>query len=125
MDNITLCLFTIIIISLIFLSIAILMLYNKSNIERFDEESLANISSLISNNFVFVPGMIVAWSGAANQIPNGWALCDGNNGTPDLRGRFILGYGASGDTLRGIGGNRSITLTVAQLPPHGHQYWAS
>lgn len=43
----------------------------------------------------FPPGMIVIWSGAT--IPTGWALCDGANGTPDLRGRFIYG-GSSGDT---------------------------
>jgi hypothetical protein len=36
-------------------------------------------------------GVIVAWSGTASDIPNGWVLCDGNNGTPDLLGRFIKG----------------------------------
>ena len=35
-------------------------------------------------------GVIVAYYSSTN-IPNGWALCDGNNSTPDLRGRFILG----------------------------------
>lgn len=38
-------------------------------------------------------GLIVLWSGAIVDIPNGWALCDGNNGTPDLRNRFIVGAG--------------------------------
>ena len=36
-------------------------------------------------------GVIVAWSGTIASIPKGWALCDGNNGTPDLRDRFIIG----------------------------------
>ncbi|HVU87354.1 MAG TPA: hypothetical protein VHD36_08530 [Pirellulales bacterium] len=36
-------------------------------------------------------GMLKTWSGAAADIPHGWQLCDGSNGTPDLRGRFILG----------------------------------
>lgn len=35
-------------------------------------------------------GVIMIWSG--NNIPAGWALCDGNNGTPDLRGKFVMGY---------------------------------
>ncbi|MCX5905264.1 MAG: hypothetical protein NTV89_17740, partial [Proteobacteria bacterium] len=36
-------------------------------------------------------GAIMMWSGAINQIPAGWALCNGTNGTPDLRDRFIVG----------------------------------
>lgn len=40
-------------------------------------------------------GLIVMWSGQANNIPGGWALCNGQNGTPDLRDRFIAGAGSS------------------------------
>lgn len=36
-------------------------------------------------------GVIAMWSGAIADIPAGWYLCDGNNGTPDLRDRFIVG----------------------------------
>lgn len=39
--------------------------------------------------------MIVIWSGAIVDIPAGWVLCDGNNGTPDLRGVFIVGAGGA------------------------------
>lgn len=39
------------------------------------------------------PGLIVIWNGAVADIPIGWALCDGSNGTPDLRDRFIVGSG--------------------------------
>ena len=45
--------------------------------------------------------IIVLWSGAIVDIPAGWALCDGNNGTPDLRDVFIVGAGSllnPGDT---------------------------
>lgn len=43
-------------------------------------------------NAVGVPrGGIIAWSGTIAAIPPGWRLCDGTGGTPDLRGRFILG----------------------------------
>ena len=38
-------------------------------------------------------GVIVMWHGDASSIPTGWALCDGTNGTPDLRSRFIVGAG--------------------------------
>lgn len=38
-------------------------------------------------------GMIMLWSGSIVDIPNGWALCDGQKGTPDLRDKFVLGAG--------------------------------
>lgn len=36
-------------------------------------------------------GAILMWSGTLAQVPTGWALCDGTNGTPDLRDRFVRG----------------------------------
>jgi hypothetical protein len=45
--------------------------------------------------------IIVIWSGAIVDIPTGWALCDGNNGTPNLVGKFLIGAGPTfnpGDT---------------------------
>ena len=36
-------------------------------------------------------GSIIIWSGTIASIPAGWQLCDGTNGTPDLRDRFIVG----------------------------------
>lgn len=44
---------------------------------------------------VFVTGMILLWSGSIASIPSGWALCNGSNGTPDLRNRFIVGAGST------------------------------
>lgn len=38
-----------------------------------------------------VPGVIAYWSGLVVDIPSGWFLCDGNNGTPDLRDQFVIG----------------------------------
>ena len=66
-------------------------------------------------------GGIIIWSGAANAIPSGWVLCDGNNGTPDLRNRFIVGAGAGGNySPNDTGGAESVTLTTAQMPSHNH-----
>lgn len=39
-------------------------------------------------------GLIVMWHGLIANIPSGWALCDGANGTPDLRTRFVQGAAA-------------------------------
>ena len=64
-------------------------------------------------------GTIVIWSGTAADIPSGWQLCDGTNGTPDLRDKFVLGAGENhpvGET----GGAEEVTLTISQMPRHGH-----
>ena len=52
-------------------------------------------------------GIIVQWSGSVGTIPTDWALCDGNNGTPDLRNKFVLGT----DTPGGSGGSATHVHT--------------
>lgn len=64
-------------------------------------------------------GAIMLWSGSLTTVPTGWQLCDGTNGTPDLRDRFVMG--ASGTTAPGsTGGTHETVLTTAQLPEHAH-----
>ena len=36
-------------------------------------------------------GSIMIWSGSVANIPTGWQLCDGTNGSPDLRDKFVIG----------------------------------
>ena len=64
-------------------------------------------------------GMILAWSGSPSDVPVGWALCDGNNGTPDLRGRFIFGTSPS-YAMGSSGGETSHVLTANEMPSHSH-----
>lgn len=48
-----------------------------------------------------MPGMIMLWYGSVATIPSGWGLCDGTLNTPDLRLKFVYGYGpplSPGDT---------------------------
>lgn len=60
------------------------------------------------------------WSGAIANIPPGFVLCDGKNGTPNLLDRFIVSV-ANGKTDPGAtGGAHQYKLTVDQLPPHTH-----
>jgi len=66
-------------------------------------------------------GMIAMWSGTVP--PTGWALCDGSGGRPNLRGRFIVGYNASDadyNAIGKIGGQKTVTLTVNEIPSHNH-----
>ncbi len=64
-------------------------------------------------------GLISMWSGAVASVPDGWALCDGANGTPDLRGRFIVGAGGS-YTPGNTGGEEKHQLSVGEMPTHTH-----
>lgn len=69
-------------------------------------------------------GAIAHWFGDIDALPEGWLLCDGKNGTPDLRDRFV--YGASASVPPGTtGGANSYPLSTAQLPPHTHTGVAS
>lgn len=66
-------------------------------------------------------GTIAIWSGTAENIPSGWHLCDGNNGTIDLRDKFVLG---SGETyaVGSAGGEDVVSLTTSQIPEHSHTF---
>ena len=73
---------------------------------------------------VLPTGIIVMWNSTAASIPAGWQLCNGSNGTPDLRGQFVVGAGGSytpGDT----GGANSVTLSATAMPIHTHELTGS
>ena len=66
---------------------------------------------------------IKMYAGNLGEIPTGWYLCDGQNGTVDLRGKFIVGYNTSDtdyDAIGKTGGSKEVTLTEAQMPLHDH-----
>lgn len=74
-------------------------------------------------------GAVITWSGSIGTIPDGWALCDGSGGTPDLRSKFILGagtvavgvtQGALPTATDGSGVSGGTALTVTQIPAHTH-----
>ena len=66
----------------------------------------SNLTGIVS----FISGMIIMYNSAT--APSGWYLCDGNNGTPDLRDRFIVGAGNS-YSLNATGGSNTATDTVS------------
>lgn len=70
-------------------------------------------------NTAMPTGGIIMWSGAVVDIPAGWYLCNGSNGTPDLRGMFVIGAGGS-YAVGASGGEATHTLTVAEMPSHNH-----
>jgi microcystin-dependent protein len=96
---------------------------NKEWIDYFEEKA-------------FPTGGIIMWSGSIGSIPAGWFLCDGNNSTPNLQDRFIVGAGstyavdatggATTDTSSSDGDHshtitvNNHTLTESEMPSHTH-----
>ena len=88
-----------------------------------DGSLLTNITTgQLQGAGIFVTGMIILWSGASDAIPTGFTLCDGNNNTPDLRGRFVVGFhDSNGDyDVDDTGGAETVTLSIAEMPNHKH-----
>lgn len=94
-----------------------------SNTETLPRASLKFTRYSVSNGTSVPQGTILPWYGKLDEIPDGFYLCDGKNGTPDLRNRFLVG---AGDTykLRDIGGEDQVTLTGTQIGNHYH-YWSA
>jgi microcystin-dependent protein len=98
--------------------------------------------STISGYGTIPIGVIVMWSGTIANIPTGWALCNGSNGTPNLTNKFIVGAhngvgigtsatagpGFSADngiltdnyTPGNFGGETSHQLSIPELASHTH-----
>lgn len=75
------------------------------------------------NNAIAAPvpaGGIIMWSGLITAIPAGWALCNGVNGTPDLRNKFIMGANGVTSNPGDGGGNNLLALSASNLPSHNH-----
>ena len=88
---------------------------------KINDESVTLAKLDPSINF-FPSGGIVMWSGATNAVPTGWVICDGQNGTPDLRNRFVIGATAgSGDTsYPGLSPNATGGSADAIVVAHTH-----
>ena len=69
-------------------------------------------------------GVITLWSGAVAAVPSGWYLCNGSNGTPDLRDRFVVGAGST-YAVGATGGANTVTLDATMIPVHTHSLSAS
>jgi microcystin-dependent protein len=71
--------------------------------------------------YIQVPkGVIVMWSGNSESVPDGWVICNGENGTTDVRDKFIVGAGSEDYPVGSTGGEKEITLTIAKIPAHDH-----
>jgi hypothetical protein len=53
---------------------------------------------------------IIMWSGDKSNIPDGWVICDGNNGTPDLTRKMVRGAVSDSEINTSISSQRSINV---------------
>ena len=103
----------------------------NENFRKISDKIENEVSALNTSISNAVPsGVIVMWSGAIADIPSGWKICDGTNGTPDLRDRFIVGAkqddgGVAKTNITGSltqsGG--STTISISQMPSHSHKLY--
>jgi hypothetical protein len=92
-------------------------------------QTLDNIYPILQNAPVSAPaipaGGIIIWSGSTGSVPATWFLCDGTNGTPDLRDRFVIGAGntyavnATGGSANAVVVSHTHTATSTVTDP-GH-----
>ena len=71
-------------------------------------------------------GSIIMYYGNIAELPSNWIVCDGTNGTPDLRNMFIQGTNIEAE-IGDIGGNKDIvnslhshTMTIDENGTHNH-----
>lgn len=96
----------------------------KGSYTKPPTETVVDNSSQQNNKVISDPvpvGTILPYYGSLLTIPEGWHLCDGTNGTPDLRDRFLTGAGSS-YALGATGGENFHTLTIDEMPSHNHPF---
>jgi len=90
-----------------------------------DAVTAAKVENAINTTLEFVvpAGGIIMWSGSTASIPSGWAICDGNNGTPDLRNRFVVGAGSTyGVNATGGSANAVLIAHSHSITDPGHDH---
>lgn len=83
----------------------------------YDPPNRLVVNKLVTQQFNVIPtGMIIMWHGSLASIPQGWKVCDGMNGTPNLTNRFIVGGDAVGT------GNSSINISGSASSAGNHTH---
>lgn len=89
------------------------------------------IKKYIDNNGGILVGCIMPFSGTfsgvnpinkkTNKADTKWHICDGTSGTPDLRGKFVLGASTS-HAIGSTGGAEKVPLSLTEVPAHTHPF---
>lgn len=79
---------------------------------QFEKKVLYVNTTYIANNFDV--------TGLGINLMTGFAICNGNNGTPNVDGLVGIGYGAINNVVGQFGGEKSHTLLINEMPSHSH-----
>lgn len=96
---------------------ALLDFIQSNSSQQFDIKPIYANSTYLGDNF--------EPNGLGKNLRAGWAICNGNNGTPNIGGRTIVAYGGDFTTLNAIGGSKDAVLvshdhkSVASVNPSG------
>ena len=96
---------------------ALLDFSNQNSAQQYDIKAIYANSTYLGNNFES--------DGLGKNLRAGWAICNGNNGTPNLSGRMIVSYGGDFTILNEEGGSKTHTLNATELPQLDVNYTGS
>ena len=82
---------------------ALLDFIQSNSAQQYDIKAIYANSTYLGDNFES--------DGLGKNLRAGWAICNGNNGTPNIGGRTIVGYGTGYTTLNSVGGSATTTVT--------------
>lgn len=82
------------------------------------QDSSSKFASTEWVNKLIPKGSIIMFNGLSSEIPKGWHICDGTEGTPNLTGKFIKASNTSGET----GGKSTIQILEENMPRHIHTF---
>ena len=82
------------------------------------QDSSSKFASTEWVNKLIPKGSIIMFNGLSSEIPDGWHICDGTEGTPNLTGKFIKASDTSGET----GGKSTIQILEENMPKHTHTF---
>lgn len=74
--------------------------------------------TFVENESSIKEGTISLWVGNTADIPDGWVVCDGNNGSPDLLNDYVNSPSDYSSGAGATGGSSSKTLSTSQIPSH-------
>ena len=88
---------------------ALLDFLNQNIAQQYDIKAIYANSTYLGNNFDS--------NGLGKNLRAGWAICNGNNGTPNISNRVIVSYGSDFPTLNAVGGSKDAVVVS-----HNHTY---
>ena len=91
---------------------ALLDFSNQNSAQQYDIKAIYADSAYLGDNFES--------NGLGKNLRTGWAICNGNNGTPNISNRVIVNYGSDFPTLNAVGGFKEHRLTESEMPSHTH-----